>query len=761
MKDLPTKTYTFAEHELDLARRLLRRGGQPIPLNAKAFDLLVVLIENRERVIAKEELMELVWRDQLVEEANLTVQVSALRKALGEKKDEHRFIVTVPGRGYRFVAELHAPESLIIERRTLSEIVFEEEIEDDDSNMTGLAPGTRALVDVGPSAHVLTAGAFPTAKKSRPGRVVFLLAVGLILALLVGGFAFWRYYSQPGDHALLAAKASATVPFAEMKIKQLTTKGQVSWGALSPDGKFYAYVLNERGENSNSLWLGQTDASNEIQLRPSEDNNRLRGLAFSPDSRMLYFSYNGPDKSRTGLFRMPVLGGVAEKLSDSVRAYFALSPNGKEVAFIRSSKDANSSALVIADLDGAGERELLTRPVNQAFVSMSPAWSPDGASLVAGAVSDSAKQSKEIFEINAKDGSIRQLTTLGWPEIANVAWLHDRQGLIAVARDQSARMTQLWHIAYPAGTATRLSRDTDAYGSALSLSANGSSLVSVALLVESNIWVAQADDLARARQITFSSINGVYGWSGVDWTREGRIVFTAGIDRSRALHSIDADGSNIRQLTSAGFFDTKPTVTSDRHYIIFQSNRSGSNEVWRAQNDGSDLRQLTRGGGNTDPHPTPDGKWVVYISSREGRKFVWRVPIEGGEPVRVTDRDSSDPRVSRDGKFIACGYRADDKSPEQLAIVAMEDGRPVKLFDVPPSANFYQGIRWTPDGTAVCYRDWANGIWRQEIKGGPPQRIRGLPEEKIYSFGWSPDGKSFVFTRGRSIRDVVLIKKTN
>ena len=757
MKELAPNTYTFAEYELDLARRLFLRAGQSIPLNAKTFDLLVVLIENRERVIAKEELINLVWRDQFVEEANLTVQISALRRVLGEKKGEHRFIVTVPGRGYRFVAELQAPERLIIERHTVSEIVIEEETDDDDSNITRLvATRAPALVEVTPSARALTADALPGAKGFRHGRVVLLLAGGLILVLLVGGFAFRRYYSQPRNQDLSAATASTQVPFTDMKIKQLTTKGQVSWGALSPDGRFYAYVLNDRGENKNSLWLGQTDGSNEIQLRPSDDN-RLRGLAFSPDSKMLYFSCNGPDKSQTGLFKMPVLGGVAEKLLDSVRAHFAISPNGKEVAFFRSSKEANHSALVIADLDGTGERELLTRPLNQAFVSITPAWSPDGKSLVVAAVNDSAKQSKEIFEIDAKDGSIKQLTTLDWPEIANIAWRRDGQGLIAVARDQTAWMTQLWHIAYPGGTAKRLSRDTDAYGSALSISDNGSSLVTVALRAESNIWVAQADDLPQARQVTFSSINGVYGWNGVDWTRDGLIVFTAGIDRSRALHSMDADGSNIRQLTSPGFFDTKPTATSDGRYIVFQSNRSGSNEVWRAQNDASDLRQLTTGGGNTAPHSTPDGKWVVYISTRDGRSFVWRIPIEGGEPVRVTDRDSSDPRVSNDGTLIACGYRADDKSPQQLAIVAMENGKPVKLFDVPPSANFNQGIRWTPDGNAVCYRDWANGIWRQEINGGPPQRLRGLPEEKIYSFGWSPDGKSFVFTRGRAIRDAVLI----
>src|SRR5688572_1219822 len=116
MNELAPHTYTFAEYELDPARRLLLRAGQSIPLNAKSFDLLVVLIQNRERVITKEELMEMVWRDQFVEEANLAVQISALRKVLGEKKGEHRFIVTVPGRGYRFVAELQATESLTIER---------------------------------------------------------------------------------------------------------------------------------------------------------------------------------------------------------------------------------------------------------------------------------------------------------------------------------------------------------------------------------------------------------------------------------------------------------------------------------------------------------------------------------------------------------------------------------------------------------------------------------------------------------------------
>jgi hypothetical protein len=65
------------------------------------------------------------------------------------------------------------------------------------------------------------------------------------------------------------------------------------------------------------------------------------------------------------------------------------------------------------------------------------------------------------------------------------------------------------------------------------------------------------------------------------------------------------------------------------------------------------------------------------------------------------------------------------------------------LFDLPPGVTFRYGLRWTPDGTAVAYRDWVNGIWRQPVAGGEPERLPGLPEEKLFAYGWSPDGKQF------------------
>ncbi|HJX92264.1 MAG TPA: winged helix-turn-helix domain-containing protein [Pyrinomonadaceae bacterium] len=89
---------------MDTARRLLLRGNESLPLTPRIFDTLVYLVENQGRMISKEELMKAIWPNAFVEENNLTQSVSALRRILGERRGENRYIVTVPGHGYRFAA---------------------------------------------------------------------------------------------------------------------------------------------------------------------------------------------------------------------------------------------------------------------------------------------------------------------------------------------------------------------------------------------------------------------------------------------------------------------------------------------------------------------------------------------------------------------------------------------------------------------------------------------------------------------------------
>ncbi|HEY5401767.1 MAG TPA: winged helix-turn-helix domain-containing protein [Pyrinomonadaceae bacterium] len=99
--------YDFGPFSVDAHRRLLLREGARVRLPAKAFEILLVLLEENGRLVEKDELLKRVWPDVVVEENNLTVNISALRKSLEESPGEHRYVVTVPGRGYQFVAEVH------------------------------------------------------------------------------------------------------------------------------------------------------------------------------------------------------------------------------------------------------------------------------------------------------------------------------------------------------------------------------------------------------------------------------------------------------------------------------------------------------------------------------------------------------------------------------------------------------------------------------------------------------------------------------
>src|SRR3954452_93477 len=107
---MTSEPYEFDEFRLDASRRLLWKGGAQVPLTPRVFDTLLCLIEHRDAVLDKERLMEAVWPDSIVEENNLTQNISTLRRVFGETPGSHRFIVTVPGRGYRFVANARRRE---------------------------------------------------------------------------------------------------------------------------------------------------------------------------------------------------------------------------------------------------------------------------------------------------------------------------------------------------------------------------------------------------------------------------------------------------------------------------------------------------------------------------------------------------------------------------------------------------------------------------------------------------------------------------
>src|ERR1043166_8820498 len=112
MQATPAHFYEFGDFRLDTAKRLLQRlDGTTVPLTPRVFETLLYLVEHRDAVLDKERLMEAVWPDSIVEENNLTQHISTLRRVFGETPGSHLYIVTVPGRGYRFVAEVKVREA--------------------------------------------------------------------------------------------------------------------------------------------------------------------------------------------------------------------------------------------------------------------------------------------------------------------------------------------------------------------------------------------------------------------------------------------------------------------------------------------------------------------------------------------------------------------------------------------------------------------------------------------------------------------------
>jgi TolB-like protein/Flp pilus assembly protein TadD len=153
MTDPIYQLYEFGPFRLDPRKRLLWRAGEPVRLKPKVFETLLVLVENRGRVLEKDELMRLLWPDAVVEEGNLNKNISELRRLLGESAREHRYIVTVPGRGYNFVAgvrELEAEgEEMIVATRTRVTIRQEEELDPPLPHSIAVLPFARLSAEPG------------------------------------------------------------------------------------------------------------------------------------------------------------------------------------------------------------------------------------------------------------------------------------------------------------------------------------------------------------------------------------------------------------------------------------------------------------------------------------------------------------------------------------------------------------------------------------------------------------------------------------
>ncbi len=536
-----------------------------------------------------------------------------------------------------------------------------------------------------------------------------------------------------------------------MRPSKLTSSGNVSTSvgntAVSPDGKLIAYVTSEAGEMG--LWAKQTGTGGNVPLIPAA-NVRYNGVIFSPDSANVYYIVSEPH-GMSALYQVPALGGTPRKLVADASGPISFSPAGDRISFVR-----RQTELLTADRNGGDIRSVMRLTEGKVFVVTS--WAPDKTKIAA-AVYDPSDSREHLIEIGMNDGSEKPFPSPEWKRIRGLAWLPDGSGVVVSGRDPETDLAQLWTVSYPGGEARRITNDLNNY-QALSLTADGRTVVTTQQIIFSNIWVSSPGDAANITKIT-TEVGKDEGMSGVAWTPDGRIVYTTRI-KGVSRH-LDNKPRRHRQPSANVQFESNfsPAVTSDGRYIIFVSTRRGGPSVWRMDIDGSNPVLLTDGpGAEINPSVSPDGKWVFYQwDSPEKKNSIWKVSIDGGTPVRLTNMESSRPVVSPDGRFFACEYGERLSSPSsRLALISVDGGEPVKILDLPRvlrSRVFY----WSSDGRSMLYsdsRERVDNIWSQPLEGGDPRQLTRFKEDRIFRFGISADGH-FALGRGTDTSDAVML----
>ncbi len=578
-------------------------------------------------------------------------------------------------------------------------------------------------------------------------------AVVALVALFAGGLYLVRRERTPAAGAGTGTDATPSV--LDLQISQLTRSGNAEYPAISPDGKYVAYV--EADPVPDTLWIRQTTSDSNVRIvaplmekqNGGEVPARIFGATVTPDGGFVDFTRL--DVGAPGaLWRVPFLGGTPRKLIEDVSGSpVGWSPDGRHLAFVRV-VSGQSYSVVVADADGTHERVLATRSrpafyfnLSTGPVGIAPAWSPDGTTIAVpgAALKDGVVESQFVF-VRVSDGSER--VAPGWGPSGNPAlglvWL-DSASLAFAVRDEPGAPAQLWRVSYPDGRRSRLTNDLNDY-TGISLTADRSALVTARTEQRVAIWVGDAnggsgDDLGAPAPFAGRLERFSVKWSGdrllYDTTASGRPALAATLPGSGRIEEIVPRGS-------------RASATSDGKTIVYEQNG-----LWKADAEGRRPVQLVPGSA-FEPIVLPDDRRVLFRSSRGGDVLSpWIVSLDGGEPTEVVHLAvSTHINLSRDGRSIL------------FTTPGQQNRSFVMVCDLPACSNQRRAPvngEWTPDGRDLAYATGGN-IWLQSFDGRPPRQLTHFNDDArfIVSFDWSRDGKRLAIARATTTSDIVLFK---
>jgi Tol biopolymer transport system component/DNA-binding winged helix-turn-helix (wHTH) protein len=690
--------YEFAGFRLEPQRRTLTRAdGTPVTLTGKVFDALEYLVEHAGELVARDALTKALWPRTIVEDNNLNVTISAVRRALGGDEPGERHVVTVAGRGYQFVADVR--------------------IVDVAAADTAAARNTPAEPAALSAARVL----------GRGRSVAFAAAAAVVAAgLVLAGYALWPDRGAP---AAATPPSGATVS----RVARVTTfAGREDTPALSPDGTHVAFA-----------WNGE---------QPNEDIYVIRLGAQTP-----------------------------LRLTDDPAAEHspAWSPDGSQIAFVRQ-LDLRRAELVVVPALGGAERKLVSMRIPLAAVSAliaAPliAWSPDGGRLIFTTQLDEAGAFATGYGfhlLSLEDGRVTPLSLAGEGYDTSPAFSADGSRLAfarydAETRDAQIMVQELGPELEPRGAPQAVPGARLENPRSPTWSPDGSRLLFVK---GSRIFEWLAGTEPRAVHAATRSLLGL----SVVWPDDRPVAVASSLEDDfdiwavpldpKTREAIDAPVARVRSTAN----DWHPRFSPDGRQIAFTSWRNGGADIWVADADGRNSRQLSHLG-TTDPGVprwSADGSQLSFMAfSPDDRPHTYLVDVDEGLPTLVTHGAATG--WSRDGQYF---YLTELGSVSRIVRFRRSDGRRERLIEGASAQE-------TADGSRLLYTRFDRlGIFARSLSGDvavnaeeqlvedyayPPSAGFEPVDGGFYYVGYTSDGRAravrFYDDAQRSARDIALL----
>lgn len=710
----------FGPFRIDVIKRLLQRDGEVVPLTPKTFDVLLALVERAGEGVEKDELMRRVWPDSFVEESNLAYHISLLRKVLGESRSEPNYIVTISGRGYRFVAEVKKVEDeraeLAIQEKLGSQSIVTEE--EQAANAGELIPAHPA---------VKTENLKSKVKGYQRGALIALAA--LILSGV--GFAYFVLRSP------LPPKVTASVQITSDGLPKISERGD----SLVTDGSRLYFSKRLRDQ---SVIAQISVTGGETVAIPA--GGRIMDL-FTSRTELLIERGIDPD-FESSLWVLPVLGGAPRRVGNVMSHAATWSLDGQQIVY------AHGSTLYLAKRDGTESRKLVTVAGRPYW----PRWSPDGSRLRFTVADNSLSSQNSLWEV-AADGSNPHPLLPGWNKPAADCcgnWTTD--GRYFVFRSTRNRTSDIWVMREQAGLFRR------AYQAPVQLTFGPLNYYAPVPSQDGKklfvVGEQQRGELARYDMKTRQWSSYLSGISAehLDFSKNGAwVVYVTYPERS--LWRIKVDGRQRLQLTYPPMQASLPRWSPDGKQIVFTGRVPG--KPWKiyliSAEGGSPQQLMPEERRELDPGWSPDGKTLVF-----GDRDAKTIHLLDLNTLRVDKLPGSEgfvsPRWSPDGRYItAVVFGSHGK-------LLLFDLTTQKWVELTQQQAYWQ--RWSRDGKYIYFtgsRENEPGLLRVRIGDRKIEWLTSIKDFRVANgvwgawTGWAPDDSPLML-RDVGIQDIYALE---